>query len=156
MKCFAEYIEKKIKAAPDGGICSIPKGEYYIERYINIVNRKNIVINGNGSIIVSHYNNGSSDKPTCDVFHITECKGIKLCNFVLETDTPVNITGTVKSVNKNENSYLLSVLPEFKVTGKEILMVQNSCDSDGSFDGKLEYYCPNTDKKPVLDRKSVV
>lgn len=150
MKCFAEYIEKKIKAAPDGGICSIPKGEYYIERYINIVNRKNIVINGNGSVIVSHYNNGSSDKPTCDVFHITECKGIKLCNFVLETDTPVNITGTVKSVNKNENSYLLSVLPEFKVTGKEILMVQNSCDSDGSFDGKLEYYCPNPDKKPVL------
>ena len=64
MKCFAEYIEEKIYATPDGGICSIPKGEYYIERHINVVNRKNIVINGNGSVIVSHYNNGSSDKPT--------------------------------------------------------------------------------------------
>ena len=150
MKCFAEYIEKMIENTPDGGVCNIPKGEYYIEKKINIVNRKNITVNGNGSIIVSHYNNGNGDKPTSDVFSIKGCKGIKLCGFVLETDTPVNMTGTVKSVNRDENSYVLSVFPEFKATGKEILMVQNSCDDEGSFDGRLEYYCPNPDKKPTL------
>lgn len=148
--CFAELIEKKIQQTPNGGICRIPKGEYYIERNINIKDRKNIIVDGNGSVIVSHYNNGNGDKPTSDVFYIIGCKGIKICNFVFETDTPVNMTGTVKSVNRDENSYVLSVLPEFKVTGKEILMVQNSCDSDGSFDSKLEYYCPNPDKRPTL------
>ncbi len=146
MKCFAEYIEEKINTTPDGGICSISKGKYYIERRINLVNRKNIVIDGNGSVIVSHYNNGSSDKPTCDVFHITGCKDIKLCNFILETDTPVNVTGTVESINPDENSYVLSVLSDFKVTGKEIFMMQNSCDKDGSFDKRPEYYCADPDK----------
>ena len=44
MKCFAEYIEEKIYATPDGGICSIPKGEYCIERHVNVANRKNTII----------------------------------------------------------------------------------------------------------------
>lgn len=149
MKCFANYIEERIKKTPDGGVCSIPKGEYYIERHITIENRKNITVDGNGSVIVSHYNNGSSEKPTSEVFHIFGCKGVKLCNFVFETDTPVNITGTVESVDAENNSYILSVWPDFKVTGKEIFMMQNGCDSDGSFDKSPEYYCADSDKSKI-------
>lgn len=149
MKCLAEYIEERIKETPEGGVCSLPKGEYYIGRYINIENRKNITVDDNGSVIVSHYNNGNSEKNTSDVFHIFGCKGVKLCNFIFETDTPVNITGTVESVNNAESSYVLSVFPVFKVTGKEIFMIQNTCDSEGSFDRLLEYYCPDPDKTRI-------
>lgn len=149
MKCFADYIEEKIKETPNGGVCSLPYGEYYIERHINIENRKNITVDGNGSVIVSHYNNGSSQKPTSDVFHIFGCKGVRLCNFVFETDTPVNITGTVESIETDNNSYILSVLPDFKVTGREIFMMQNGCDGDGSFDKRPEYYCADPDKNKI-------
>ena len=149
MKCSAEYIEEKIKATPDGGVCSLASGEYYIERCISIAERRNITLDGNGSVIISRYNNGSSELPTCDTFHIMGCKGLKLCNFVFETDTPVNMTGVVESINPANNSYILSVLPEFKTTGKEIFMMQNSCDREGSFDKKPEYYCNDLDKSKV-------
>ena len=147
MKCLADYIEERIKQTPDGGVCSLPKDEYYIERHINIKSRKNITVDGNGSVIVSHYNNGNSEKPTSDVFHIFGCKGVKLCNFVFETDTPVNITGTVESIDTENNSYILSVLPDFKVTGKEIFMTQNTYDDDGSIDTIIDHYCICQDNK---------
>ncbi len=146
MKCSAAYIEEKIKNTPNGGVCRLPRGEYYIERRLDIPNRKNLVIDGNGSVIISHYNNGDSNIPTCDGFHICGCENIRLCNFTLETDTPVNITGTVESIHPDEGAYVLSVLPEFRVTGKETFMMQNSCDSDGSFDYRLAYGHRETDE----------
>ena len=149
MRCFAEYIEGKITETPDGGVCSLPKGEYYIERHINIENRKDITVDGNGSVIVSHYNNGNSEKPTSDVFHIFGSARVKLCNFVFDTDTPVNITGTVESIDTENNSYILCVSSCFKVTGKEIFMMQNGCDGDGSFDKSPDYYCADPDKSKI-------
>ena len=148
MECSANYIEDLIKNTPDGGICRLPKGRYFIKRPIKFFERRNITLDGGGSTLISHYNNGSSADPTCDCFHIKDCEGVKLCNLMIETDTPVNITGTVEQINRNEGFYVLAVDPEFKVTGKEIFMMQNGCDADGSF-VKPDYYCTDPDKSKV-------
>lgn len=145
--CSADYIEELIRSTPDGGLCRIPRGEYYLERTVNIRERSRITIDGQNSVIFSHYNNGSSVVDTCGAFDIFGCRGLKLCNLTLDTDTPVNMSGKVKSIADDNSYYILSVLPEYNTTGKETFMIQNSCDGDGSFDHRPDYYCTHPNSK---------
>lgn len=147
-KCQAEYIEKLINDTADGEICKFPKGEYYVERYIYLHNRTNLTIDGSGSTIVGHFNNGNSEIETTDIFHIFNCSDIKLLNFTVTTDCPVNMTGIIKEINLGEEYYIVKVLPKYNVTGKEIFLAQNACDDEKCF-VDLDYYCPHPDKNKI-------
>lgn len=147
-KCQAKYLEDLINNTSNGEECVIPNGEYYIEKNIIIRNKKNLKIRGSGSTIISHFNNGSSNIETCDIFYIFNCLNVELSEFIFTTDYPVNLTGIVKSVNKDDSSYELEILHKYNVTGKEIFMMQNSCDDEGCFDN-LDYYHTHPDKNKI-------
>ena len=54
----------------------------------------------------------------------------------------------MEQIDLDGGCYVLAVDPEFEVTGKEIFMMQNGCDADGSFI-KPDYYCTDPDKSKV-------
>lgn len=147
--CCAKHLEDVIGNTPDGGTCVLESREYYLERQIHITHKKHIVIDGNGSVIVSHFNNGSSDIDTCDSFHLRNCDGVTLCNFILDTDVPVNLTGMVSGICKENHSYIFTAHPSYSLSGRETFMMQDSCNENGSFDHKLEYYHRHPDENIV-------
>lgn len=148
-KCCTDELEALINATPDGGICELENKIYYIERPIIIKNRSNITVNGNGAVICGHYNNGNSDKETTDHMHIIGCNGITLNNLVFDTDNLINIVGTVTEIDAENDSYVFKVDDSIKITGKEILMTQNSCDNTGFCDFRLEYYCRHSNPEII-------
>ena len=143
--CQASELEALIAATPDGEVCRLERREYYIRRRVELRGRCDLVVEGNGALIVTEYNNSADYKRSADAFLIEDCRGLTLRNLVIDTDAPTNVTATVEAVNAEAETITLLVDSAFSMTGNEIFMAFGSVDEENSFDYRLHHYEPHPD-----------
>ena len=128
--CSADQLEEWIASTPNGGVCRIPQGEYYLTRRVEIRNRRDLTIDGNGSRIVTKYQNNADYSHSSDGFLIEDSDGVTLENFVVETDVAPNIRGVVEEVDLDGETLVVKVDDEFPMKGDEVLMSTESLDDE--------------------------
>lgn len=96
-----------------------------------------MTIDGGGSRLVCRYRSGSASGESSDAFYLLDCEGVTVRRFVIDTDRPVNLAGRVEEIDREAGDDILAPHPAFHVTGDEALMMQDSYDDEGSFDGRI-------------------
>ncbi len=147
--CNAAELENLINSTPDGGVCVLPKKEYYIERQVVIKNKKDITVDGNGALVISKYDNTKDYTASVDAFLIDGCNNVTFGNLVMDTSVPANVTATVMEINRDEKWVVLKVDNNFEMYGNEVLMSFNTMDSEGSPDYHMNYYSKHPDPNIV-------
>ncbi len=147
--CNSDELELLINSTPDGEVCRLEEKEYYLTRQVVIKNKKNIVVDGSGSLIVSKYLNNADYKESVNPILIKGCENVTLSNITMDTDVPCNITATVKEIDFNDKTVVLKVDDSYKINGDEILMAFNTMDNDGSADYHMGYYSKHPDSSII-------
>lgn len=152
-KCNADEIENLINSAKSGEICKLENKEYYLSRRVVIKNKENIIIDGQGSKIITKYVNYDDFTKSTDAFLIEDSKAVTLKNFVFDTDVPTNITAVIEDIyelNETESAVIIKVDDCYNINGNEVLMAFDSADSDGSFDYKFHKYSLHKNNKNIV------
>ncbi len=131
--CQTTLIEALLADTPDGEVCKLPRGEYFLLRPIRIVGREGLTLDGDGSTLIAYYDPCEHYAASSDVFRIEGCKGLTLRNFVIDTSAPANIALTVTEVNLEAKFYRGKVDDAYKMCGRERFMVHYIADAHGSF-----------------------
>ena len=113
----SEYITKIIESAGDHTIFSFDTGRYLINSFALVKGKKNIILEGNNSVFLQHYDSNDYGKNASHIFHIEECKDVVIRNLIVEADSPTQISGTV--VNVGEDYLDVKVSDKIPFTGNE-------------------------------------
>lgn len=144
--CNSKELEKLINSTENGGVCVLPKKEYYLTETVIIKDKENIVIDGAGAEILTRYYNNKDHSFSTDAFIIDGCKNVTLKNMKINADKPTNIAATVEEFNMDEHSLIIKVDDCFEINGDEELITFDSVDENGCFDRTTHHYNINLDE----------
>lgn len=147
--CQANELEALIAATPDGGVCHLENKRYDIKRRVEIRDRRDLTIEGNGALIVTEYINSADYTHSTDAFLIERCQNLVLRNVVIDTDVSPNVTATVEKVDAEAETLFVRVDEQFPMKGNEVLMTLGSVDDEDSFDYRLHHYALHPDRNIV-------
>ena len=138
--CNSKEIQQLINSTKNGGVCVLPKKEYYLTETVVIKDKENIVIDGNGTEILTRYYNNKEHSYSTDAFIIDGCKNITFKNMKINADKPTNIAATVEDFNIEEHSLIIRIDDCFEINGDEELITFDSIDKTGDFNWQTHHY----------------
>ena len=137
-------LSRKLQAAfdslPDDSVFVFKKGKYFLRNKVHIKDKQNICILGNSSTIISHFDPCGPISENNDIFLFENCSDVELIGLFCDTDNPINATGTIIAIDRQNRTVDLKIFDEFPITGFEHFCGTNSFDELGSPDYALATY----------------
>ncbi len=116
----AQSITRLMAEVENGTYVTFEKGDYYIFEPIIITGLENCVIDGGGATFVAHFDRKKYYQDNTDVFHVSSCKDIKLCNLTIDSDVPVNVAGRI--VAQTDQYIDVQLNPSLPLDGDELFI----------------------------------
>lgn len=103
--CFSDRLNTILKDIQDNTILTILSGEYYLEKQIDIINKKNLTIEcQEGCVFIAKFdrtNGGNIPTPSINAFYIEGCENFMFKGSIIKADYPTNVCGKIINVGKN-------------------------------------------------------
>ena len=113
----SDYITGIIENAGDHTIFSFDTGRYLIKSYALVKGKKDIIIEGNNSTFLQHYDSQNYGENASHIFHIEECENVVMRNIIVDSDSATQISGTV--INVGEDYIDVKISNRIPFTGNE-------------------------------------
>lgn len=152
-ECQKEQLSKLFLDVIDDSTIVFEEGTYQMDCQFLIANKKNVIICGNKTMFVSHFEVHMKVADTPGLFLFHDCENITIQNIEVTTDNPTNTTGRVISKNIEDGTYVFRPLRSGAITGEERINAQNSFDENLTPDYHL--YCYEKNTFDVLDNGDV-
>jgi hypothetical protein len=101
---------------------------YYFDRPVLITDKSNVIINGNGSTLVAHFDRKAYTDKSTDIFHFNRCSNLKLCGFTVDSDVPTNVAGKIIRHEGNETD--VQLYPSVPLDGDEMFISSMTFEDD--------------------------
>ncbi len=115
-RLFADRLNSLISNAKDGDVLVFEKGEYYLDKQINVINKKNITFDCQSGVVFSVKFDVSvgGEVPTTNInaFYFESCENITFKGGVVQASQPTSVRGKLIKVNKEEDYVEVEVYPK--------------------------------------------
>lgn len=121
-------INELLRDIPDGSTVRFEAGEYYIRENLLLRDKKNIVLDGDGAVIVPFYDPEQPHVTGSDVLYVEHCDGAVIRGFSVRSEKPTNMTG--KIVNVTEEYIDVKLSPVYPISDKTNFLKVTVCDDE--------------------------
>jgi len=125
----AAYLNSILETVEDNMLVSFETGAYLLHAPMRLRNVKNVVIDGNNSVFIQHFDREAYGEGSSDIFHLEDCEDLTLRNFVIDSSDPVNISGKV--IRTEQDSFEMRVDEAIPFSGKELFITGYSFSEEG-------------------------
>lgn len=149
----SEEIERIIDLAnPYETIC-FQTGSYFINKRINVKNKKHLRISGNNTTIVSFFDAALGSENYSGVFAFDDCEDLTIENLCFDTSCPSNASGKIISKDVTNNTINVELYDGNVMDGYQKIRAINSMDADGTPDYILATY--KESDYEVIDKSTI-
>ncbi len=149
---IADELENVINEAKPDEVILLPAGRFLLGRKVKVKGKKNLILQGNDTILVTPFSATEGFSTYKGAFDFTDCHGLTLENFVFDTTENVNSAGVVTKVDAETCTFEVELFADCALDGHQVIRAMNSMDADGSPDYLLANY--NDTPYELLDKKT--
>lgn len=143
----SKYLNGLFNRITDDTMVVFEKGTYFFKKQLVLKGKKNIVLDGKGSVLVPYYDNKNDYRKSSDGIAFEYCTNLVLKNFKLTASQPANIGG--KIVRVSDDSVDVELYSSIPLDGKEKFLA-GMAFTDHDYPLSIHYIHNRSEQNPEI------
>ena len=122
-------IQKALDEIGEGGTLCFEKGVYPLSAAVELHGKRNLTVDGDGSVFAPFYDREGEYENSADCFHISDCENLTLKRFTVDACLPANSAGRILRVEGDRVTVRMHARVPF--TGRERFIDGMTFTEDG-------------------------